>query len=249
MHEWLIGTSGFAYSDWRGSFYPADVPRQRWLEFYAREFPAVELNVTFYRTPRESTYRAWTEATGPAFRFVLKAPRLVSHVRRLAGCREELARFWDAAQPLAGKVAAVLLQLPPSRRFDAALLDAFLGLVPEVMPPLAWEVRNASFQSDEALAWFRRRNQPLVVADSGGRYPTVRAFTAPPAYLRFHGPAELYASRYTAGQLAAYAAWVRSAVPAGTPVYAFFNNDAGGHAIANARQLRALLELHAAGGG
>jgi uncharacterized protein YecE (DUF72 family) len=239
---WLVGTSGFSYDGWRGIFYPPGLPRWLWLEFYAREFRSVELNVTFYRTPRESTYRGWVAATDPGFSFVLKVPRLVSHIKRLADCRQELERFWSGAQLLGQKLAAVLLQTPPSLRFDAALLDGFLASLPAGFPSLAWEVRHASFLDDEALAWFARSGQSLVVADSGGRYPTIRAFTAPPAYLRFHGPAGLYTSPYSEGQLADYAVWVGTNVPEDATVYAFFNNDVGGHAVTNARQLRALVE-------
>jgi uncharacterized protein YecE (DUF72 family) len=212
------------------------------LEFYAREFSAVELNVTFYRNPGESTCLGWAAATGPEFSFVLKAPRLVSHVKRLADCRRELERFWSGARHLGGKLVAVLLQTPPSLRFDADILRAFLDSLPEGFPPLAWEVRHASFLADEALAWFARSRQSLVVADSGGRYPTILAFTAPPAYLRFHGPVGLYSSPYREAQLADYVAWVGAHVPADATVYAFFNNDVGGHAITNARQLCALVE-------
>ena len=241
MASWLVGTSGFSYDGWRGFFYPPGLPRARWLDFYAREFAALELNVTFYRTPRESTYKGWKAATGPGFSFVLKLPRLVSHIKRLADCRQELARFWEGAQLLGEKLAALLLQLPPSLRFDAALLDDFLASLPEGVPPVAWEVRHASFLADKAVAWFRKRRQPLVVADSGERYPTVLAFTALPAYLRFHGPARLYASPYSEAQLAGYVAWVSANVPADGRVFGFFNNDVGGHAVANARQMRALV--------
>ena len=241
MLTWLVGTSGFSYDGWRGVFYPPELPRKRWLEFYQREFPVVELNVTFYRTPRESTYLGWAAATGGEFRFVLKVPRLVSHLKRLADCGQELEHFWGPARLLGDKLAAVLLQTPPSLRFDAGLFDAFLDSLPAGFPPVAWEVRHASFLDDQALEWFAERGQPVVVADSGGRYPTIRAFTAPPAYLRFHGPTGVYASPYSEAQLGEYVAWVRANVFADTTVYAFFNNDVGGHAVTNARQLRALV--------
>ena len=240
LHDWRIGTSGFSYAGWRGVFYPPDLPSGEWLAFYAREFATVELNVTFYRTPRESTYRGWAQAVGEDFAFVLKAPRLITHIKRLADCRESLERFLAPTAPLAARLALVLLQLPPGLRFDAPLLDGFLDQLPRGFPPLAWEPRHRSFADEAALAWFRERRQSLVVADSGGRYPTIQAFTAPPAYLRFHGPAGLYASPYSDGQLAEHLAWTDENVPPHTTVYAFFNNDAGGHAVANARTLRAL---------
>jgi uncharacterized protein YecE (DUF72 family) len=241
VHRWFIGTSGFSYPAWRGVFYPPGLPREQWLEFYGREFDAVELNVTFYRTPRESTYRGWAAATGAQFRFVLKLPRLVSHIRRLAGCGQELEYFWRSARVLGDRLALTLLQTPPSLRFDPTLLESFLTLLPDGFPPVAWEVRHTSFLAKEAVAWFAAHQQPLVVADSGGRFPAIRAFTREPAYLRFHGPEALYASAYDESQLADYVAWVNANVGEEATVYAFFNNDVGGNAITNARQLRALV--------
>jgi uncharacterized protein YecE (DUF72 family) len=241
MPDWLIGTSGFSYDDWRGSFYPPELPRRRWLDFYQQEFPVVELNVTFYRTPRQTTYRRWDAATAPQFRFVLKAPRLVTHIRRLANCRDELEHFLEPARALGEKLAAVLFQTPPNLRFDADLLDALLDSLPGGSPPVAWEARHASFLADDAIAWFTRRRQSLVTADSGGRYPQTEAFTAPPAYLRFHGPAGLYASSYSVERLAEAVAWVRDNVPGDATVFAFFNNDRGGHAVTDARRLRDLV--------
>ena len=238
--RWWIGTSGFSYSEWRGVFYPPELPSRSWLEYYSREFSTGELNVAFYRTPRESTVRGWVASVGEGFRFALKMHRQVTHIKRLAGCRDALARFRDNACLLGDALGVVLIQLPPSLAFDAARLDEFLGVLPEGLPPLAWEVRHRSFAANAALEWFRSRGQTLVVVDSGGRYPTILAFTAAPAYLRFHGPAGLYASPYSEEQLGSYATWAHDSVPIDVPVYAFFNNDAGGHAITNARQLRAL---------
>ncbi|MEW6364794.1 MAG: DUF72 domain-containing protein [Acidobacteriota bacterium] len=242
MSAWLIGTSGFSYPSWRGVFYPHDLPSKDWLAFYQREFSAVELNVTFYRTPRESTVSRWADATGPDFRFVLKMPKLITHIKRLSDCSSELSRFWDRAAMLEKKLAAVLAQLPPSLKFERDRFRGFLALVPRGFAPIGWEARHKSFIEDHTIAWFSENRQSLVVADSGGRYPTVRAFSSEPAYLRFHGPKELYSSRYTAEQLGEYVSWVKHDVPPDAPVLAFFNNDAGGHAIVNARQLRDLAQ-------
>jgi uncharacterized protein YecE (DUF72 family) len=239
--RWLIGTSGFSYEEWRGPFDPPGLARRRWLEFYGHRFNAVERNVTFYRPPRESTLRGWKAATDPQFRFVLKLPRLVSHVKRLTGCGEALERFWGPTRALGERLAATLLQTPPTLPFDPTLLDGFLGLLPAGFPAVAWEVRHPSFLSDDALAWFAAHRQPLVVAESGGRFPTVRAYTGEPVYLRFHGPKELNASPYTEGQLAAYVEWVSANIPAPSTVCAFFNNDVGARAMTNARQLRAVV--------
>jgi uncharacterized protein YecE (DUF72 family) len=241
MHAWRVGTSGYSYVGWRGSFYPERLPASRFLEFYARHFDIVELNVTFYRTPKETAFRTWAATVPPGFSFVLKVPRRVTHLRCLGGCREEMERFFDRARLLGSAWIASLLQLPPTVRFDPARLESFLAELPAGLPPLTWEVRHPSFAEEDAVAWFRTHGQSLVVADSGGRYPTVRAFTAAPVYLRLHGPGQLHASSYGRAELTAWADWVRDEVPHGAQVLAFFNNDAGGFAAANARELKDLV--------
>jgi len=238
--RWWIGTSGFSYPHWRGLLYPEGLPRRRWLERYAEVFPAVELNVTFYRLPREEAFRGWAATVPEGFRFVLKAPRVVTHVNRLAGCREPLERFRDRAALLGKRLGPVLLQLPPGLAFDSVLLDAFLEQVPEGLPPLAWEPRHRSFAAPEAAAWFEARGQTAVYADSGGRYPTLRVPTGPALYLRLHGPERLYASAYGEARLRHFAEW-GEAHARGREVWCFFNNDVGGHAVRDAAALARLV--------
>lgn len=235
----LVGCSGFSYPSWRGKFYPPELPTREYLPFYARHFPAVELNVTFYRWPRPSTLRAWRQQVGPSFRFAVKLHQTITHRKRLRHVGEELERLADLVAEL--KPSVLLAQLPPSLRFDPGVLADFVANLPAGLPPLAWEARHKSFFTAEALAFFTENRLPLSVADSGGRYPTARVVTAWPLYLRFHGPGPLYASRYTREQLADYALWVRSVLRPEADVYAFFNNDAGGYALDNARDLAELL--------
>lgn len=235
----FIGCSGFAYPSWRGRFYPPELPSRQYLAFYAQHFPAVELNVTFYRWPRPSTLRSWRQQVPSSFRFAVKLHRTITHTKRLRHVDEELRRLADLVGELEPSV--LLAQLPPSLRFDPDLLSDFLASLPPGLPPLVWEARHRSFFTDEALGFFRDKGLSLVVADSGGRYPTVRVVTAWPLYLRFHGPGALYASKYTREQLADYAQWVRSVLVPEDEAYAFFNNDAGGFALDNAQVLGELL--------
>lgn len=239
MPRCFVGTSGFAYPAWRGRFYPPELPSAQWLAFYAQHFPALELNVTFYRWPRPSTLRRWREQVAEDFRFVVKVHRSITHTKRLLDCGPELARLTELVAAL--KPAALLLQLPPSLAFEAERCKQFLEALPFSLPPLAWEARHRSFGSPEAVAFFREHGQSLVVADSGGRFPTFWVVTALPLYLRFHGPGALYASGYTEAQLEETARWVLTHAPADGEVYAFFNNDVGGHALDNARSFAQLL--------
>lgn len=235
----FVGCSGFSYPSWRGRFYPQELASRDYLAFYAQHFPAVELNVTFYRWPRPSTLRSWRQKVGPEFRFVVKLHQSITHKKRLWDTQAELARVVELVGEL--QPALLLAQLPPSLRFDPALLEDFVASLPAGLPPLAWEARHKSFFIPEALEFFTRKHLPLVVADSGGRYPTARVVTAWPLYLRFHGPGALYASKYTREQLSDYAQWVQSVQVGQAEVYAFFNNDVGGYALDNAQEFRQLL--------
>lgn len=247
MRRFFVGTSGFSYAGWRGLFYPPELPASQFLSFYARQFSAVELNVTFYRWPRPQTLQRWREAVGEGFRFVAKVHRQISHQKRLVDCEKELRQLAELCRHL--QPSLLLLQLPPSLPFDPQRLEGFCQALPADLPPLVWEARHRSFFTEQALSFFRQAGLSLVVADSGGRYPCVRTPTAPPLYLRFHGPGALYASRYTDEQLAEAASWALSVLPEEGELYAFFNNDVGGHAIANARLFAQLLTTPGLAGG
>lgn len=240
MPNFFVGTSGFAYTSWRGSFYPEDLPSRDFLRYYCRHFPAVELNVTFYRWPRAETLKTWRQQVGPEFRFAVKVHRSITHRKRLIDCHEELSRLQDLCHLL--RPSVLLVQLPPSLQFAPERFADFRDSLPGDLPPLAWEGRHPSFGTEEAAAFFRRFSWSLVMADSGGRFPTFKVLTSLPLYLRFHGPGRLYASPYSKAQLAAYVRWARELLPADGELYAFFNNDVGGYALGNAKEFAALLQ-------
>jgi uncharacterized protein YecE (DUF72 family) len=127
-----LGTCAWSFDEWRGNFYPAELPPARWLEFYARYFPAVEIDSTFYHTPAEATIRRWAEATPASFRFACKLPRAITHECMLRNCRDELAAFLRAVEPLAPKLHVILIQLPPAfaPKPGRPLLRAFLAQLP-----------------------------------------------------------------------------------------------------------------------
>src|SRR6266536_662670 len=126
----LVGTSGWQYRDWRGRFYPERLAPSRWLEHYASRFATVESNNAFYRLPEADTFAAWSDRTPPDFVMAVKASRFLTHVKRLRDPSEPVARFLGHAAYLGGKLGPVLLQLPPSLRADAGLLDATLACFP-----------------------------------------------------------------------------------------------------------------------
>ncbi|MGO0121995.1 DUF72 domain-containing protein [Desulfothermobacter acidiphilus] len=241
----FIGTSGYSYPHWRSFFYPAELRSAEWLPFYAREFNAVELNVTFYRLPRPSTWDRWRQSTPPSFSFAVKGHRSITHWKRLHGAEEEMERFLHLAAHLEGKLAVILWQLPPGLSLKLQTLEDFCRSLQRSSAPLgcrhAFEFRHSSWFCLEVYELLRRYNFALCWADAP-RWPRVEEVTADFIYLRFHGHDQLYASSYPTETLSRWARIISQQLKAGKDVYAFFNNDAGGYAVANARELRELVK-------
>lgn len=244
MPRFYLGTSGYNYRHWRGRFYPEDLPAQDWLSYYAGEFATVELNVTFYRLPLAKTFANWYARTPPGFSFALKGSRAVTHLKRLAGVAEAVAAFFARAAGLKEKLSVVLWQLPPSLPAEEERLAAFCQLLAANATAAgvrhAFEFRHPSWFAPAVYRVLARYGHALCVAD-GPRWPKVKEVTADFVYVRFHGSRKLYSSAYTAEELADWAAQIRAWLAQGYDVYAYFNNDAEGHALANARTLRALV--------
>ena len=161
----LIGTSGYNYPEWKGSFYPSELPVARMLSYYAERFSTVEINYTFYRFPNEKTLASWAESTPDNFRFTLKAPRRITHEARLSNCRELVEGFCERAQGLGSKLGVLLFQLPPSFKLNLDALDGFLEWLPQGTRA-AFEFRNASWLTDEVYARLREKDLALCIADS-----------------------------------------------------------------------------------
>lgn len=180
----LIGTSGYNYPEWKGSFYPADLPAAKMLPFYASRFDTVEINYTFYRMPTPRLIAGWCAQVPERFRFTLKAPRRITHDKRLrpADVSDALRGFVTAAGELGPRMGALLFQLPPNFKRDVGLLAEFLALLPPKVTA-AFEFRHASWLSDDVYACLRDRNLALCIADSETRDTPVIT-TADYAYLR-----------------------------------------------------------------
>lgn len=246
-----VGTCGWQYRDWRGRFYPPGLATNHWLAYYARHFPAVEVDASFYRLPSEVAIAAWrrTAAEEPGFRFALKGSRLITHIRRLTDCREELRRFVERVEPLAenGALAFLLWQLPPSLRRDPPRLTDFLGLLAAEAARFRHvvEFRHPSWLSDDVLSTLAAARVACCWVSSTIMPPAAPRTTDLVA-LRFHGLSGGYAHDYTDGELQPWADRLRAAAEAGCEAYAFFNNDTFALAPKNARRLIALLGAAAA---
>jgi uncharacterized protein YecE (DUF72 family) len=181
MNFW-IGTSGFQYAEWKGSFYPDDLPAAKMLPFYAERFNTTEINYTFHRIPAPKTIENWCKLTPENFRFALKAPQKITHFARLRDCGDTVDYFYDVVAGLGARLGPVLFQLPPNLKKDAALLEHFTESLPASMRA-AFEFRHESWLDDETFALLRKRNLCLCIADTE-KLATPQLATADWGYLR-----------------------------------------------------------------
>jgi uncharacterized protein YecE (DUF72 family) len=166
MKLW-VGTSGYSYKAWLGKFYPERLAAREMLRFYASQLPAVEINNTFYRLPKESMLQSWAEQVPAGFRFVLKAPKRITHQKRLKDAASEVEYLFKAATVLGSHAAAVLFQLPPYLRKNLPLLQNFLSILP-MGQSVAFEFRHASWFDDEIFACLREHDCALCMAEMDG---------------------------------------------------------------------------------
>jgi uncharacterized protein YecE (DUF72 family) len=214
MHT-LVGTSGWAYKEWKGSFYPADLPADDMLRHYATRLPAVEINNSFYRIPKEKVLLEWAEQVPLGFRFVLKASRRITHINRLSNADDSLAYFLRTANCLGDRLGPTLFQCPPSLRKNPELLRDFLGRVPRTWRA-AMEFRHESWFDDEVYQALREHDVALVGVDEDeGATPLVA--TASWGYLR------LRKAEYGADELRTWAARVRE--QPWSEAYVFLKHD------------------------
>ena len=234
-----VGTSGWEYPHWVGSFYPRDLPRERRLEFYAARFDTVELNNSFYRLPEGTVFETWSRRVPDGFSFAVKASRYLTHVRRLKDPQEPLDRLWGRARRLGNRLGPMLYQLPPRWRPDLDRLAAFLVAVPRAAPQ-ALEVRDRRWYGRSLDAMLDGAGVGLCLHDMAGSAPDPDR-VGPLVYVRFHGSGSRYGGRYTSQRLTAWAERMARWSADGWPVWAYFNNDIGGHAVRDADGLRSLL--------
>lgn len=178
----FVGTSGYNYPEWRGTFYPEKFSTDKMLAFYAARFPTVEINYTFYRIPNEKLLAGWSAGTPDGFRFTLKAPRRITHDSKLQRCEDLVQTFCRTSRTLGAKLGVLLFQLPPTFRKDAGVLRAFLDLLPEGTRA-AVEFRHASWLESDVYDALAARNVALCVADSE-KMSTPVQMTADYAYFR-----------------------------------------------------------------
>jgi uncharacterized protein YecE (DUF72 family) len=236
-----IGTSGWSYEHWRDAFYPHGLPAGRRLAHYVTRFDTVELNASFYRWPRAERFAAWRDQLPPGFRLSVKAPRGLTHARRLHEPEVWIERIAEVRRVLGPTFGVLLVQLPPTMERDDARLDYFLETLPDEIET-AVELRHPSWNTEEVFALLERHGAAYCVM-SGAGLPCVLRATARTVVVRLHGPdhEHLYAGSYSDDDLRWWADRIREWDAAGHDVYAYFNNDGEAHAVRNAETLRQLL--------
>jgi uncharacterized protein YecE (DUF72 family) len=236
----LVGTSGWTYDSWAAPFYQG-VPRRRWLEHYAGRLPTVELNASHYRWPKDATFEGWRERLPPGFEMAVKAPRALTHARRLSTPQRWAEIIGRGMRLLGDRAGPLLLQLPPDLERDDDRLDRALAAMPRGLRT-AVELRHPSWHEDGVFALLERHTAAYVVM-SGAHLPCVLRATAPLVYIRWHGPSHhhLYAGSYPEEDLRWWADRIHEWTRAGHDVRGYFNNDERGYAVANAQRLSELL--------
>lgn len=238
--RFLIGTSGWSYPHWRGSFYPTEWPKSRWFDYYAQVFRTVEVNATFYRRFKDTTYRKWRDRAPDGFVYVLKVPGFITHRKHLKDADAEIVSFWESAALLGGKLGHVLLQLSPRTPYDLTRLRS--ALVAFADPGrVAVEFRDARWLTEDTKELLAQLGSVFCSADS----PKTRLLdwvTSDAAYIRLHGRTEWYRYNYSPREIEEIADLARRMAELGArTVYVFFNNDFEAHAPSNARALAEVL--------
>lgn len=236
-----IGCSGWQYKHWRADFYPADLPQPRWFAHYARSFDTVEINNSFYRLPAPETFAKWREQAPRGFLYAVKASRFLTHMKKLKDPDDPLFRFFDAATKLGPALGPVLYQLPPGWKVDLDRLAHFLRALPSGFRHVI-EFRDPSWYDARVFERLARRGVALCLHDMQGS-ATERIIVGPFVYVRFHHGTARYGGRYSDERLDAWADWLAQRVADGLDVFAYFNNDTGGHAPRDAVRLRDRLHV------
>jgi uncharacterized protein YecE (DUF72 family) len=232
MKPW-IGTSGFQYAEWKGKFYPEDLPAAKMLAFYAERFPTSEINYTFHRIPSPKTIENWKQQTPEKFRFSLKAPQKITHFARLRECTDTLRYFHEVTAALNEKLGPILFQLPPNFKKDTVLLADFVNCLPGGMRA-AFEFRHESWFSDDVFEALQARGAALCIAD-------MEDITTPPVATASYGYLRLRREDYSPGDVARWAEFVQGQTERWEDAFVYFKHEDAGIGPKLAKQMIDLL--------
>lgn len=272
MTKIRIGISGWTYPDWRGSFYPEHITIKNELQFASRAFNSIEVNGTFYSLQKPKIFEKWHDETPPGFSFAIKAPKYITHERRLKDIATPVANFLASGiLALKDKLGPLLWQLPPHLPYDVVRIKAFLEGLPhttkdavkiagnhsewmaercyletDIDRPLrhALEVRHHSYVNDEFLSLMKEHKVAIVIGDTAGKWPMIEHITGSMIYIRLHGDEELYPKGYTKQALKSWAAKIADISAQVESVYVFCDSDFKIAAPMDAKHLMNHLEIN-----
>jgi uncharacterized protein YecE (DUF72 family) len=236
----FVGTSGWTYDHWKGRFYPANLPKKSWFDYYANHFSAVEVNATFYRTFKDQTYLNWKECAPQGFGYVFKAPKLITHRKYLVDVDEDIKTFYRSCTFLQDKFEMILLQVAPNMPYDPERLMKALMAFPDPQR-VAVEFRRPEWHNQDVMSLLQTIGATICNVDSP-QQKISNDLTSDRAYLRLHGRKHWYSYNYSNDELREIADLSHELARRGAKrVYIFFNNDYEGYAPANAMTLSGLL--------
>lgn len=235
--EIRIGTSGWHYKHWLGSFYPQKMPASRMLAYYYEKFDTVEVNNSFYCLPRKPSLAIWRDSTPDNFCFAVKGSRFLTHMKKLKDPEQGIVRFFDAVEVLGAKLGPVIFQLPPQWEINYDRLEGFLKLLPNEHR-YAFEFRNATWNVPAVLDLLTRHNAAYCIFDLAGTHSPIEV-TADWAYVRLHGPGGKYQGTYSDAIIELWAKRIENWRRTLKAVFIYFDNDEAGYAPRDALRLKA----------
>ena len=235
-----IGTSGWHYPHWRGTFYPPEMKSGQFFEYYAQNFQTVEINNSFYHLPLVKTFQQWKENSPPDFIFALKASRFLTHMKKLKDVDAALSEMLERFSALGAKLGPIVFQLPPRWRVNAPRLAEFLSKLPRRFR-YAIEFRNPTWHVPEIYTVLEKFNVAFCIFDFGSLHSPAQ-ITSDMVYLRLHGPEDTpYSGLYSSRQLTEWADSISAWAGQVKAIYCYFDNDQAGYAARNAADLQHII--------
>lgn len=235
----LVGTSGWEFKQWRGHFYAPELPADEWLAHYAGQFGCVEVNESFHALPEREAFKRWAAAAPPGFRLSVKAPRGITHERKLKNCEMEVDTLFTRLRGIDERIGPVVFALPARWRCNCRRLAAFLSRLPDDFQAV-FELRDSTWHCEEVYALLSKHNAAFCVYDIDGDEAPLHA-TADLVYMRLNGPAGKPTGRYRAHALRGWAGKAKSWLRKGKTVMLVFDGADPVHAIKNAQHIRRYL--------
>jgi uncharacterized protein YecE (DUF72 family) len=241
-----IGTSGWYYEQWKGPFYPEDLSKGGFLEYYADRFQTVEINNTFYQLPKKKTLIVWRDTVPAGFIFSVKASRYITHMKKLKDPEEPVSNFLERIDVLEDKLGPILFQLPPNWNLNPERLRIFLEALPKRYR-YAFEFRDPSWFDSRAYDALAEHGAAFCIYDFGGRL-SPKKVTTDFIYVRLHGPHGPYKGQYGIRELTRWAGVFLTWARQGKEIYCYFDNDQAGYAAQDALRSQAMVEWPASSG-